>query len=321
LEPKVSIVTPLYNSSVYIQSTLGSVLAQTLENWELILVNDGSQDDTTEKVKPYLADPRISYISQDNQGIAGARNTGIAAARGEWVCLLDHDDRWLPNKLEKQLEFAATYNLEIVSTDAFVVKGAERHLYSTNFPKETVVALAHSLRDDDVDIFKLLIEGNFLCSSSVAIKRQLFERLGLLDPKAAPADDYEMWLRCSAHAKIGYLDEPLIEYHMHEGNYSRDTLFMLEKEIYALTKSRAGAAGAKQVELLENRIANLRGRAARMSLDTYHELAGQSVSQALPFLWRAFRIAPAEVLRPGRLLAAARKAVRAEPKGGHGASK
>jgi glycosyltransferase involved in cell wall biosynthesis len=294
---------------VHIQSTLGSVLAQTFENWELILVNDGSQDDTGEKIKPYLADPRIKYISQDNQGIAAARNTGIAAARGGWVCLLDHDDRWLPDKLEKQLKFAATYDLEVLSTDAFVVEGAERHLYSTNFPKATVLALAQSLRDTHIDMFELLIDGNFLCSSSVAIRRQLFERLGPLDPEAAPADDYEMWLRCAAHAKIGYLDEPLIEYHMHEGNYSRDTLGMLAKEIYALSKSRAGATSARHSELLENRIANLRGRAARMSLDTYHELAGRNFSQALPFLWRALRFAPAEVVRPRRLLAAARRFV------------
>jgi glycosyltransferase involved in cell wall biosynthesis len=306
---------------VYIQNTLGSVLAQTFQDWELILVNDGSQDDTSDKVKPYLADPRIKYISQNNQGIAAARNTGIAAARGEWVCLLDHDDRWLPNKLERQLEFAVAHDLEIVSTDAFVVKGAERHLYSTNFPKETVVALAQSLRDKPIDLFELLIDGNFLCSSSVAIKRQLFDRLGSLDPEAAPADDYEMWLRCSAQARIGYLDEPLIEYHLHEGNYSRDTLGMLAKEIYALSKSRAGATSARHCELLENRIANLRGRAARMSLDTYHELAGRSFSQALPFLWRAFRFAPAEVLRPRRLLAALRKAVWAGPKGGPRASR
>jgi glycosyltransferase involved in cell wall biosynthesis len=305
---------------VYIQSTLGSVLAQTFQDWELILVNDGSQDDTSDKVKPYLADPRIKYISQNNQGIAAARNTGIAVARGEWVCLLDHDDRWLPNKLERQLEFAVAHDLEIVSTDAFVVKGAERHLYSTNFPKETV-ALAQSIRDKPIDLFALLIDGNFLCSSSVAIKRQLFDRMGPLDPAAAPADDYEMWLRCSARARIGYLDEPLIEYHLHESNYSRDTLGMLAKEIYALSKSRAGATSARHCELLENRIANLRGRAARMSLDTYHELAGRSFSQALPFLWRAFRFAPAEVLRPRRLLAALRKAVWAGPKGGPRASR
>ena len=321
MEPKVSIVTPLYNSSVYIQGTLGSVLAQTFENWELVLVNDGSQDDTGEKVKPYLVDPRIKYLSQQNQGIAGARNTGVAAARGEWLCLLDHDDHWLPNKLEKQLQFAEQHDLEVVATDAFLVKGSERSLYSATFRKETVVALAQSLSQKNVEVFELLIDGNFLCSSSVAIKRELIERLGPFDPKAEPADDYEMWLRCSTHARMGYLDEPLIEYHIHESNYSRNKLFMLEKEIYALSKSRPSATSPRHVELLENRIANLRRGAARMSLDIYHELGGQSFSKAIPFLWRAFRFAPAEVLRPKRLLAAARRAVWAGPKSGQEVSK
>ena len=312
----MSIVTPLYNSSAHIHGTIASVLAQTYQNWELILVNDGSTDDTSEQVKPYLEDPRIRYISQNNQGIAGARNTAISAARGDWVCLLDHDDRWLSNKLEKQLAFAATFALDIVATDAFVVKDAERCLYSTNFPRETVSALAQSLKDSSVDVFELLIRGNFLCSSSVAIKRQLFERLGLLDSQAAPADDYEMWLRCAAQARIGYLHDPLIEYHLHAGNYSRDTLIMLEKEIYALSKTRAGVTSAGHADLLGVRIANLRGRAARMSLDAYHEMAGQCFSAARPFFWRALRIAPAEVLRPRRLLAAARRAIRAARMGG-----
>ncbi|MDX6559887.1 MAG: hypothetical protein QOF72_2936 [Blastocatellia bacterium] len=321
MESKVSIVTPLYNSSAFIQSTLRSVLAQTHENWELILVNDGSRDDTAEQVKPYLGDPRIKYISQSNQGIAAARNKALTIACGDWVCLLDHDDRWLPDKLRKQLAFGEKYDLGIVSTDAFVVEGAQRSLYSANFRKETGLALAQSLKDKSVDMCALLIRGNFLCSSSVAIKRHLFERLGPLDIKAAPADDYEMWLRCVAHAKIGYLDEPLIEYHMHEGNYSRNTLTMMEKEIYALAKLRASVNNPVHIDLLKNRISNLRGRAARMSLDAYHEIAGQHFARALPFVWRAFRIAPAEVLRPRRLLAAARKAVLAGVKRGRAVNK
>jgi glycosyltransferase involved in cell wall biosynthesis len=309
LEPKVSIVTPLYNSSACIQGTLDSVLAQTYQDWELILVNDGSTDDTSEKVKPYLVDSRIRYLIQNNQGIGAARNAGIAAAVGDWVCLLDHDDRWLPKKLERQLEFAAEHDLEIVATDAVVVKGGERYLYSVNFSRETVTALALSLKDRTVDLFAALVNGNFLCSSSVAIKRQLFERFGRLDPEAAPADDYEMWLRCAAHARIGFVDEPLIEYYLHEGNYSRDTLMMMAKEIYALGKSRARTTNQTQIELFDRRLANLRERAARMSLDTYHQMAGQHLGSALPFFWRAFRFAPFEVLQPRRLIAAVRKAI------------
>jgi glycosyltransferase involved in cell wall biosynthesis len=319
LEPKVSIVTPLYNSSACIQSTLDSVLGQTFENWELLLVNDGSTDDTAEKIQPYLADSRISYTSQSNQGIAGARNAGIAAATGDWVCLLDHDDRWLPQKLEKQLSFAAEHDLEIVGTDAVVIKGDERSLYSRNFPEEMVSALSRSLDDRSVDVFAVLISGNFLCSSSVAIKRRLFDRLGLLDAQAAPADDYEMWLRCAAaQTRIGYLDERLIEYYLHQDNYSRDTLMMMTKEIYALRKSRALVNKRIQIELLDQRVGSLRARAARLALDTYHEIAGQHLGPALPFFWRALCLAPAEVLRPRRFLAAARRAIWAGEKDGPG---
>lgn len=310
MEPKVSIVTPLYNSSACIQSTIESVLGQVYENWEMVLINDGSTDDTAEKVKPYLVDPRIRYLSQDNQGIAAARNAGIAAAAGEWVCLLDHDDRWLPNKLTGQIAFATERDLEIVATDAVVIKEGERTLYSLNFSDETRRALAQNLKAGKLDMFAVLIRGNFLCSSSVAIKRRLFDQFGLLDAEAAPADDYEMWLRCAAAGtRIGYLDQPLIEYHMHEGNFSRDTLMMMTKEIYALRKCRQLAKERSQLELLDSRLANLSTRAARMALDSFHQMAGEDRGRAMSFWWRAFRLAPAEVLRPRRLIAAARRTV------------
>src|SRR5205085_11286677 len=107
--PKVSVLTPLYNSAAFIRGTLDSLLAQTYTNWESLLVDDGSTDDTAEVVRPYLEDSRFRYVRQENQGIAGARNTGIRAATGEWVCLLDHDDRWLPEKLERQVRYALAH--------------------------------------------------------------------------------------------------------------------------------------------------------------------------------------------------------------------
>src|SRR5690242_19249991 len=104
--PKISVITPLYNSSRHIEETLNSLCRQSYTDWESILVNDGSTDDTAKTVKPYLSDPRFNYIEQANGGVAAARNTGVKVARGEWVCLLDHDDLWMPTKLERQLAFA-----------------------------------------------------------------------------------------------------------------------------------------------------------------------------------------------------------------------
>lgn len=239
--PTVSVITPLYNSSTCIVETLNSLRRQTYENWESILIDDGSTDDTAEKVRPFLEDKRFRYIRQENQGIAGARNSGIKAATGEWICLLDHDDRWLPAKLGRQMQFALANNCRIVCTDAFIIEGSRRWVYSQGF-REVAAKLARSVRDPSIDVFELLIKLNFLCTCSVMIHRSLFDKYGLMDAGAVPADDYEMWMRCMPEERIGFLNQPLVEYYLHDGNYSKNEIRMLTKVIYVLEKKRRECA-------------------------------------------------------------------------------
>lgn len=235
--PKVTVITPLYNSSAFIRATLDSLKAQTFTNWESILIDDGSTDDTAQVVQPYLADSRFRLIQQDNRGIAGARNTGLKDARGEWICLLDHDDLWLPTKLQKQLDYAHEYNLDIVCTDAFIVTESERWVYSRGFP-DIAAAVQRAPIDPSVDVFEQCIRLDFLCASSVMLKRALFEKHGLFDPEAVPSDDYDMWLRCMAEGRGGFVAEPLIEYIVHAGNYSRNEIRLNEKTIHVLQRHR-----------------------------------------------------------------------------------
>ena len=102
----VSIITPVYNGAKYLGETVEAVLAQTYANWEMIIVDDGSKDHPEEVIKPYLEkDSRIRFLSQENGGSAAARNTGIRRAQGQYLCLLDADDIWHPDFLEKQLAF------------------------------------------------------------------------------------------------------------------------------------------------------------------------------------------------------------------------
>lgn len=241
--PTVTVITPLYNSSQHIEATLNSLCRQTYGNWACILIDDGSTDDTPQKVEPFLRDSRFTYVKQKNQGIAGARNTGLKAATGEWVCLLDHDDRWHETKLEKQLEFARRHACDIVCTDAAVIQGDTQTLYSSLYPADFIAEVVRSATDPSVDVCGLLIRQDFLCASSVMIRKSLFDRFGLLDEFAAPADDYEMWLRCAPVAKIGYLKEPLIEYVLHQHNYSHNKIKMAEKVIYVLGKIKTEHAG------------------------------------------------------------------------------
>ena len=102
----VSIIMPSYNTAKFISETIKSVLAQTYTNWELIIVDDCSTDNTDEVIKPYLSDPRIYYIKNEaNSGAAVSRNRALREARGKWIAFLDSDDLWLPEKLEKQILF------------------------------------------------------------------------------------------------------------------------------------------------------------------------------------------------------------------------
>ncbi|HEX5705408.1 MAG TPA: glycosyltransferase [Pyrinomonadaceae bacterium] len=244
-QPKVSIITPLYNSALIVRPTLESIIGQTYQNWESILVDDGSSDDTARVVEPYLTDPRFRYVSQKNQGIAGARNTGILAATGEWICLLDHDDRWLPEKLEKQIRFALEHRCDLVGTNGFIVHNEQRFPHSADFP-EIVEQAARSVTDPSIDVFGLMLKLNFMCTCSVMIRRSLFERFGLFDSEAAPVDDYEMWIRCLPEIKLGFINEPLVEYLVHDANFSRNEIRMHEKAIYALRKTRPRHANDRQ---------------------------------------------------------------------------
>lgn len=247
-ENKVSIITPLYNSSAFIRETLASLLNQTNTNWESILVDDGSTDDTALVVEPFLKDKRFRYLWQENQGIAAARNLGVRAASGDWICLLDHDDRWFPTKLEKQMSYALANNCQILGTDAFIVERASRWIYSDLF-KEQAASVERSVTDPSIDVFGILIKTNFICTCSVMLRKSLFDKHGLFDPRAEPADDFDMWLRCMPDATMGFLNEPLVEYFRHESNHSNDEVRMLEKLLYTLQKNaRRHRGNGKRVQ-------------------------------------------------------------------------
>lgn len=241
-EIKVTVITPLYNSAKFVCQTLDSLVAQTYPDWECILIDDGSTDDTASVVRHYLDDPRFRYMRQDNAGIAGARNAGIAAASGEWICLLDHDDLWLPTKLEKQVARAQSGECDIVFTDALIIRNDERWVYSRGFP-EIIPRLLDAENGAAVDISALLLQLNFMCTSSVMVRKSLFLKHGLLDLRAVPADDYEMWLRCLPELRIAFINEPLVQYIIHERNFSADATLMCAKTIYALEKTRRKYAG------------------------------------------------------------------------------
>jgi glycosyltransferase involved in cell wall biosynthesis len=236
-QPAVSVVVPLYDSGAHIVPTLETLRAQTFEDWECVLVNDGSTDDTADRVRPFLADARFRYVERPNGGVAAARNTGIRASSGRWVALLDHDDRWLPTKLEAQVVLAER-GFDVVCTDAEMIGAGDRRRHSSMFAPALLAQVQRDRWQPGTDVLGLLLQGNFICTSSVLVERSLLERGGLFDPEMSSVDDYDLWLRLAPAARIGYVPEALVEYRIHESNFSHDGVWMAQQAVTALERAR-----------------------------------------------------------------------------------
>lgn len=196
MEKFVSIIIPTYNRAYCLGKAIESVLAQTYPYFELIIVDDGSEDKTENLVKKYNAD--IAYIRQENKGPAAARNTGIQAARHDLIAFLDSDDWFAEKKLEVQLKameenpaYLISHTQEIWYRNGRILNQKIRH------------------KKNDGNIFSQSLELCAVGMSTVMMHRKIFERYGLFDEEYPCCEDYEFWLRVSAEQKFLLVDQPL----------------------------------------------------------------------------------------------------------------
>lgn len=201
-EPLVSIVLPTYNREDYIRRSVLSVLSQTYEKYELLVIDDGSTDDTGNIVRS-IDDNRIEILRhKDNKGANVARNTGITHSEGDLIAFQDSDDVWLPSKLSSQVR-----EINRSSDDVGVI-----------YTGTTVV------RDDEVEYFpddfyagniqRELIRGNFIPTQVSLARRECFEEHGLFDPVLNRLQDWELWLRFASSFEFSYIDKPLTQTYM-----------------------------------------------------------------------------------------------------------
>lgn len=194
--PTFSIVMPAYNAGATISSAIESVLAQTRGDFELIVVDDGSTDDTLDRVQPYLYDERMRCISQPNLGPSSARNTAIAAARGTYASLLDSDDLWLPHYLEVMAAtLAAEPEAAVAYTDAWALEDETRRI-----ARATVLSSWHPTsvpKEPELFLRALLELGNFVYVGAT-IRRSVVAEVGPFRLGLREAEDYELWLRIAA---------------------------------------------------------------------------------------------------------------------------
>ena len=191
--PRFSVVIPAYNSTETIGATLDSVLAQTSQDFELIVVDDGSSDRTPDLVQEYCAaDPHVTLIQQENQGTAGARNTGIDASRGEFISLLDNDDLWMPTYLDAMFSaLEADPGAGFAYTDAWVLNDATKRIERRGCLEHYPPVPAGTSAEE---FLFYLIEINFVMSSTT-IRRAALKEVGGFDTSIRGVDDYDLWLR------------------------------------------------------------------------------------------------------------------------------
>jgi glycosyltransferase involved in cell wall biosynthesis len=228
----VSVIIPLYKSEPYLEATVASVLAQTVSDFELILVDDCSPDGTFELAKKLAhQDKRITVLQHSsNQGApAFGRNTALRHAKGTYVTFLDHDDTFEPTKLEKCVQAMQKENVDFVCTN----------IYLLNDLTGTIDGTAWGKVDGEVQpgFAKRLLKGNFVPPNSTLIKRSVFDTVGVFDTNLRGADDYDMWYRITRIFPASIINEPLAtwRYHNAESISANDT-FMIEDELHFYEK-------------------------------------------------------------------------------------
>ena len=221
--PTVSIITPTYNRAGFVGSAIEHILAQSFQDWELIVVDDGSTDATPEVVEAYRRrDPRIRSVRQANAGLPAARNAGLRVARGEYVAFLDDDDRFLPEKLERQLPLLRQ------RPELGFVYGPVWMQY------EGETCVRKQVPEQLEDKYANLFERNLAQVCSVLARRSAIEAVGGFNERQPRCADYDLWLRLAARFPFDYTTEPVGVYHRHPRNMSANAVAMLAEHLAIL---------------------------------------------------------------------------------------
>ncbi len=207
-KPKVSVIMPTYNRVRYLSEAIQSVLDQTFVDFELIIIDDGSTDDTESLIQG-IGDPRIRYAHQQHRGISAAMNHGIRLARGHYIARLDSDDVWLPEMLATQIKVLDTRpRIGLVYSKA-------QAMNASGTPLEETRAFSPRYADDS---FRSMLTGDFTCNITIVVRRQYLDKAGPYDESMAVNEDWDMWLRVAEHCQFAFSDLVLARYRRHDSN-------------------------------------------------------------------------------------------------------
>lgn len=237
--PKVSVIIPAYNAMTYLPETLESVLQQTFTDFEVLIIDDGSADHIVRWASG-ISDLRVKLISQKNQGLSGARNTGIAQAQAEYIAFLDADDLWEPTKLEKQVRCLDNNpRVGLVHTWMLLI----------NEQSKSTGRVMKSYAEGDV--WKQLVEKNLIACLSVMVRRCCFETVGVFDRNLRSIEDWDMWIRIATRYPFAVIKEPLVYYRQLPSSMSKNCQVM--EQAFHLVIEKAFNCAPQELLYLKNR--------------------------------------------------------------------
>jgi glycosyltransferase involved in cell wall biosynthesis len=280
----VSVVIPTYNGSKYLLQTLESVARQSYKDFEIIVVDDGSQEDIEHLLAPYCE--RLSYVRIDNSGPAAARNTGIRLSRGEFVALLDHDDIWAPDNLRDKVDLLRN-NPECAMVYSYpVLIDSEGRV----IPQESPSTFPSGSVFED-----FLISNRVITFSCTLIRKSIFDIVGLLDERreVTCCDDYDMWLRIADVSTIAFSPDQNVCYRIHGNNLinnhdiSLDSHMMIYRKALKASKSVANLPRRRLSRIVREHI-----------YEKYHQFAYKfyydktNYKKTRELLWRCILLKP-----------------------------
>ena len=225
--PAVSVIIPSYNYAHFLPEAVESIFNQTFQDFEIIVVDDGSTDNTQEVVKAFTDHEKFHYIYQENQGLAATRNTGLRAAKGEFIAFLDADDIILPNKLEIQVNWLRNH------PEYGLVGSGYYYMDEQGVPIEEQRPW---LRAPKLEIEDLLFDCPFIVHA-ILVKKEWVDKVDGFDPKLRRVEDWDMWMRMAyAGCKMGWVEEIVCAYRMFPGQMTRNAAAQKKVTISVMNK-------------------------------------------------------------------------------------
>jgi glycosyltransferase involved in cell wall biosynthesis len=229
MPPTVSVIIPVYNQMQFVSQAIESVLAQTFIDYEIIVINDGSTDNTAEVLANY--EKHIRLITQTNAGLSAARNSGLTIARGEMIGFLDADDLWYPGMLSTMVaHLRRNPHIDLVCGAWDVIDEKGRIIKPLNKPSNFKAKV-------QADFLRAVATGNLFLVHALLIRHKCFECCGAFDPDLRAVEDWDMWIRLAAHGhKADLIDVPVARYRRHKGNMTYEPHRMEQASRQLLTR-------------------------------------------------------------------------------------